>query len=123
MAQVPPAVARAAVAFGFDAGSLRGLGGNSGSTWGAGGQVLRVGRPAVIDAELAASSAAAVILPVPAVLDRAEVGDMSAVLLEMLPGQPAADFARRYPADELQHIAHALDQASGAPPLPGTSNA
>src|SRR4051812_9864434 len=64
---------------------------------GAGNRVLRVGRPAVIDAELAASSAAAAVLPVPAVLDRAEVGDVSAVLLEMLPGQPAADFARGSP--------------------------
>lgn len=109
MAEVPPAVARAAAAFGFDAGSLRGLGGNSGSTWGTGGQVLRVGRPAVIDAELAASSAAAAVLPVPAVLDRAEVGDMSAVLLEMLPGQPAADFARRSPG-----LARVAGQACGA---------
>ena len=75
-------------AFGLDAGSLRALGGNSGSAWAAGDQVLRVGRPAVIDAELAASSAAAAVLPVPAVLGRVEVGDMSAVLLEMLPGRP-----------------------------------
>ena len=70
---MPSAVAQAAGAFGLDAGSLRMLGGNSGSAWGAGDRVLRVGRPAVIDAELAASAAAAV-MPVPAVLDRAEVG-------------------------------------------------
>jgi Ser/Thr protein kinase RdoA (MazF antagonist) len=108
MAQVPSAVARAAGAFGLDAGSLRALGGNSGSAWAAGDQVLRVGRPAVIDAEVAASSAAAAVLPVPAVLDRVEVGDMSAVLLEMLPGRPAADFARGSPS-----LARAAGQAGG----------
>jgi hypothetical protein len=112
MAQVPSAVTQAAGAFGLDAGSLRALGGNSGSAWRAGNRVLRVGRPAVIGAELAASSAAAAVLPVPAVLDRAEVGDVSALLLEMLPGRPAADFARRYPADELKHVAAALDEAT-----------
>ena len=90
---MPSAVAQAAGAFGLDAGSLRALGGNSGSAWGAGDRILRVGRPVVIDAELAASAAAAAVLPVPAVLDRVEVGDASAVLLEMLPGRPAADFA------------------------------
>jgi Ser/Thr protein kinase RdoA (MazF antagonist) len=114
MAQVPSAVAQAAVAqaagaFGLDAGSLRALGGNSGSAWGAGNRVLRVGRPAVIDAELTASSAAAAVLPVPAVLDRAEVGDVSAVLLEMLPGRPAADFARDSPGR-----ARVAGQACGA---------
>jgi len=108
MAQVPSAVAQAAGAFGLDAGSLRALGGNSGSAWGAGNRVLRVGRPAVIDAELAASSAAAV-LPMPAVLDRAEVGDVSAALLEMLPGRPAADFARDSPGR-----ARVAGQACGA---------
>src|SRR5947207_2006794 len=135
MAQVPSAVAQAAVAqaavaqaavaqaagaFGLDAGSLRALGGNSGSAWGAGNRVLRVGRPAVIDAELTASSAAAAVLPVPAVLDRAEVGDVSAVLLEMLPGRPAADFARDSPgrargagqACSAVHALLALDEAT-----------
>jgi hypothetical protein len=109
MVQVSPAVARAAAAFGFDAGSLRALGGNSGSAWGAGDLVLRVGRPAVIDAELAASSAAAAVLPVPAVLGRAEVGDLSGVLLEMLPGEPMAELALRRPA-----LARAAGRACGA---------
>ena len=59
--------------------------------------------------QLAASSAAAAVLPVPAVLNRVEVGDMSAVLLEMLPGQP-----RRYTAEELMHVADALDEARAA---------
>ena len=106
---MPSAVAQAAGAFGLDAGSLRALGGNSGSAWGAGNRVLRVGRPAVIDAELAASSAAAAVLPVPAVLDRAEVGDVSAVLLEMLRGRPAADFARDSPS-----LARVAGQACGS---------
>jgi Ser/Thr protein kinase RdoA (MazF antagonist) len=109
VAQVPSAVAQAAGAFGLNTGSLRALGGNSGSAWGAGDQVLRVGRPAVIDAEVAASAAAAAVLPVPAALDRVEVGDMSAVLLEMLPGRPAADFARGRPS-----LARAAGQACGA---------
>jgi hypothetical protein len=109
MNQLPSAAARAAVAFGLDPGSLRALGGRSGSAWGAGHQVLRVGRPVVIDAELAASSAAAAVVPVPAVLDRAEVDDISAVLLEMLPGQPVADFARDRP-----DLARAAGNACGA---------
>jgi Phosphotransferase enzyme family len=106
--QVPLAVARAAAAFGLDAGSLRALGGNSGSAGGAGYRMLRVGRPEVIDAELAASSAVAAVVPVPAVLDRADAGDASAVLLEMLPGQPMAQFARRRP-----ELARAAGQACG----------
>lgn len=122
MVQVPLAVARAAAAFGLDAGSLRALGGNSGSTWGAGNRVLRVGRPAVIDAELAASSAVAAVVPVPAVLDRVDAGDASAVLLEILPGQPMAHFARHRP-----ELARAAGQACGTvmpcwpefPPRPG----
>lgn len=109
MVQVPRAVGRAAAAFGLDAGSLRPLGGNSGSAWGAGDRVLRVGRPAVIEAELAASAAAAVVVPVPAVLDRAEAGDTSAVLLEMLPGQPVAEFVRRRPG-----LARTAGRACGA---------
>jgi aminoglycoside phosphotransferase (APT) family kinase protein len=109
MIQVPLAVARAAVAFGLDAESLRALGGQSGSAWGARDRVLRVGRPAVIDAELAASSAAAAVVPVPAVLDRTEVNDTSAVLLEMLSGQPVAEFARHRP-----DLARAAGHACGA---------
>jgi len=45
----------------------------------------------------------------PAVLDRAEVGDVSAALLEMLPGRPAADFARDSPGR-----ARVAGQACGA---------
>jgi hypothetical protein len=109
MVQVPLAVAQAAAAFGLGAGSLRSLGGHSGAAWGAGNRVLRVGQPAIIDAELAASSAAAAVVPVPAVLDRVEVGDTSAVLLEMLPGQPVAELAQRSP-----ELARAAGHACGA---------
>jgi Ser/Thr protein kinase RdoA (MazF antagonist) len=63
----------------------------------------------VIDAELAASAAAAAVVPVPAVLDRAEAGGTSAVLLEMLPGQPVAGFARDRPG-----LARAAGSACGA---------
>jgi hypothetical protein len=108
MIQVPLAIARAAAAFGLDAGSLAALGGNSDSAWGAGNRVLRVGRPAVIDAELAASSAVAAVVPVPAVLDRVNAGDASAVLLEIPPGQPMAHFARHRP-----ELARAAGQACG----------
>ena len=109
MVQVPSAVAQAAEIFGVDPEALRMLGGNSGSAWGTGDRVLRMGRPAVIEAELAASAAAAAVLPVPAVLGRAEAGDMSAVLLEVIPGQPAAGFARDRPGR-----ARAAGRACGA---------
>jgi Ser/Thr protein kinase RdoA (MazF antagonist) len=109
VADAPVAVVRAAEAFGLDAALLRCLGGNSSGTWGAGERVLRVGRRAVIDAELAASSAAAAVVPVPRVLGRAEVGDGSAVLLERLPGRPAAEFARLRP-----ELAAAAGGACGA---------
>jgi hypothetical protein len=94
--EVPRAVAGAAAAFGFETGSLRVLGGNSGSAWGAGEFVLRVGRPPIIDAELAASAAAAAVLPVPAVLDRAEVDDLSAVLLKRCPERRWPTSPRRW---------------------------
>jgi hypothetical protein len=54
-AELSPATVQAAEHFGLDAARLRCLGGNSGSSWEAGEQVLRVGRPAVVDAELAAA--------------------------------------------------------------------
>lgn len=109
MTGTPVAVVQAAVAFGLDAGLLRSLGGSSGSSWGVGEQVLRVGRRAVVDAELTASSAAAAVVPVPSILDRVELGDSSAVLLERLPGRPAAELARRQP-----ELARPAGRACGA---------
>jgi hypothetical protein len=72
MSEVPPlAVRRAAAAFGLDVACLRRLGGNSGSAWGAGSLVLRVGTRPGMEAELAAATAAAGMVPVPRVRDRA----------------------------------------------------
>jgi hypothetical protein len=88
-------------AFGLEARSLRSLGGNSGTTWGIGDRVLRIGRRAVADAELAASAAAAEVVPVPQLIGRLEADETSAVLLEMLPGQTAAEVARREPGRAL----------------------
>jgi Ser/Thr protein kinase RdoA (MazF antagonist) len=96
--EVPPFVLQAAGAFGLDRAELRSLGGSAGSSWYAGTAVLRVGRTAVLDAELAAAGAAAAVLPVPTVLDRADFADRSALLLERLPGRPAAELAVTTPA-------------------------
>lgn len=101
-------MAAAARAFGLDAGSLRSLGGASGSAWRAGDQVLRIGGRAVIDAELAASAAAAPVVPVPRILGRIEVGRCSVVRLESLPGQTAAKLAARRP-----EVAPAAGRACG----------
>jgi Ser/Thr protein kinase RdoA (MazF antagonist) len=91
MGESPPVpVLQAAAAFGLDAASLRRLSGHSGSAWEAGSHVLRVGNRARVDIELAAAAAASAVLPVPEVSDRADLGDMTAVLLDRLPGQPAA---------------------------------
>jgi Ser/Thr protein kinase RdoA (MazF antagonist) len=43
-----------------------------------------------MEVELAAAAAAAAVLPVPKVLGRSDFGNATAVLLERLPGQPAA---------------------------------
>jgi Ser/Thr protein kinase RdoA (MazF antagonist) len=93
MTDLPDIVARAATALGLDAGRLRRLGGASGSSWDTGEFVLRVGRPAAIDTELVAAAAAATVVPVPRVIERADFAAGSAVLLEQLPGRPAADLA------------------------------
>jgi hypothetical protein len=106
--KVPGTVAQAAEEFGLDASVLRPLGGASGSSWDAGSRVLRVGSCARMDTELAAATAVAGMLRVPRVIGRVEVGGNSAVLLEKLPGQPAADLARQQP-----HLARAAGWACG----------
>jgi len=68
MAPLPAAVGRAAAAFGLDAERLRPLAGASGSAWGDGDVVLRVGER--VDLELMAAAAADGHVPVPRVLDR-----------------------------------------------------
>jgi hypothetical protein len=108
MAGPPPAVARAARVLGLDPARLNPLGGASAATWGAGDQVLRVGRRGRMEAELAAAAAAAAIVPVPGVLDRAEVNGDLAVLLERLPGRPVAELVRQNPG-----VARAAGEACG----------
>lgn len=93
MTEVPAIVVQAAAALGLDPAGLHGLPGASGSSWGAGSAVLRVGRRVLLDRELAAAGAAAAVLPVPRVLDRADFADHSTLLLERLPGRPAGELA------------------------------
>ncbi len=94
MTGIPAAVTQAATAFGLDPGRLRSLGGASEASWDTGQHVLRVGHRAQLDRELLAMAAAAHVVPVPAVIDRADVAGAAAVLLERLPGRTAADTAR-----------------------------
>jgi hypothetical protein len=91
--ELPAVVVQGATALGLDPAGLRGLRGASGSSWDAGPAVLRVGPRAAVDRELAASGAAAVVLPVPRVLGRADFADHTALLLERLPGRPAGELA------------------------------
>jgi Ser/Thr protein kinase RdoA (MazF antagonist) len=105
----PRAVVRAAQALGLDPARLRSLGGASGSAWGVGDQVLRVGPRDLMEAELAAAAAASAVLPVPTVLDRAEVGDNLAVRLERLPGRPVVEVVQQHPG-----LARAVGQNCGA---------
>jgi Ser/Thr protein kinase RdoA (MazF antagonist) len=91
--ELPGIVVQAAAALGLDPAGLGGLHGASGSSWAAGSGVLRVGPRAAVQRELAASGAAAAVLPVPRVLDRADFGDHTALLLERLPGRPAGELA------------------------------
>jgi hypothetical protein len=99
----PAEVLRAAEAFGLDARALRSLGGKSGSAWTDGHVVLRAG--ARVDAEIAAMEAAAPHVPVPRVRGRVD----GAALLELLPGRPAGELARRRP-----ERAPAVGEACGA---------
>jgi Ser/Thr protein kinase RdoA (MazF antagonist) len=91
--ELPGIVVQAAAALGLDPAGLGTLRGASGSSWEAGPGVLRVGRREFLDRELTAASAAAAVLPVPRVLDRADFGDHTALLLERLPGRPAGELA------------------------------
>lgn len=93
MAELPGIVVQGAAALGLDPAGLHSLRGESGSSWDAGPAVLRVGRRAVLDREVAAAAAAAAVLPVPQVLDRADFADHTALLLERLPGRPAGELA------------------------------
>jgi Ser/Thr protein kinase RdoA (MazF antagonist) len=105
----PGGVVRAAQALGLEPARLRSLGGASGSAWGVDDQVLRVGPRDLIDTELAAAAAAAAVLPVPALLDRAEVDENLAVRLERLPGRPVAEVVQQHPG-----LARTVGQNCGA---------
>jgi Ser/Thr protein kinase RdoA (MazF antagonist) len=109
MTAPPRAVVRAAQVLGLDPAGLRSLGGASGSAWGVGDQVLRVGPRDLMEAELAATAAASAVLPVPAVLDRAEVDGNLAVRLERRPGRPVVEVLQRHPG-----LARTVGQACGA---------
>jgi Ser/Thr protein kinase RdoA (MazF antagonist) len=109
MAEASSPVIVAASLFGLDAAQLRPLGGNSASAWDAGGQVLRLGQRSRMEIEAAAAAAAAAVVPVPKILDRADFGGMTAVLLERLPGHDAGSLASRSPA-----LARAVGRACGA---------
>ena len=91
MAAIPALVVSAAVGFGVEPERLRALGGASGSAWGDGDVVLRVGER-VAD-EVLAASAAAGHLPVPRVLDRLDLDGVCAILLERVPGRTAGELA------------------------------
>jgi hypothetical protein len=99
--QVPVTVRRCARAFGLDPKRLRSLGGESGSSWSVGDQVLRVGRQ--LGDEVLALSAAAGMLPVPRVIGQVDLGDCMGALLERLPGQPVGEWALSEP--ERGHVA------------------
>ncbi len=120
MTAPPPAVLRGARALGLDPAGLRPLGGASGATWATGDQVLRVGRGDRMDSELAAATAVAAVLPVPGVLDRAEVDGETAVLLERLPGRPVFEVARCSPglASALGLACAAVHQTLASLPAP-----
>jgi hypothetical protein len=107
MAALPAAVARAAAAFGLDAERLRPLAGASGSAWGDGEVVLRVGEG--VDNELRAAAAAAGHVPVPRVLDRRA----GAALLERVPGRPAGELALERP-DRAAAAGRACGELHGA---------
>ena len=69
------------------------LGGATGAVWAVGDQVLRVGPRTRIDKELAAAEAASAVVPVPAVVDRVDLGDQTGLLLTRVAGVPAAELA------------------------------
>jgi Ser/Thr protein kinase RdoA (MazF antagonist) len=79
------------------------LGGATGSAWGCGDSVLRIGNSEVIRREILVMRAASGALPVPEVLAAADFIDdqqrpRAALLLTRLPGRPAADLADVSPA-------------------------
>ncbi|HLI01049.1 MAG TPA: phosphotransferase [Acidimicrobiales bacterium] len=121
---VPEAVRRAARALGLAADQLRPLPGASGETWASEPGVLRV-RPSVsLRRELAASAAAGAAVPVPRVLDVVDLdppGEVSAALLQWVPGRPAGnlDGVDRRRAAAIGRVCGEIHAALATVPAPG----
>lgn len=97
VAVVHPGLAAAAVAFGRSPHQLRDIGGETGATAGLGDDlVVRVMSAATADLELASMAGASV--PVPEVLDRADLPSCSALLLRRMPGRTADAALRKDPS-------------------------
>jgi aminoglycoside phosphotransferase (APT) family kinase protein len=95
----PDVVLDAARTFGLDPSCVTALPGASRQTWQVTGHVLRVRPRQALRTELAVMDAAREVLPVPRVYATADLGDASAALLEMLPGEPAGDLDRLTPSE------------------------
>ncbi|MFI7651036.1 phosphotransferase [Micromonospora sp. NPDC049460] len=100
---VPTGVRLAAVALGLAEEPLAAFGGATGSTWACGEGVLRIGDAEDLRREMLVMQAAAHAVPVPEVLAMKEFVDdqeqpAAALLLTLLPGRPAGDFAGLSPA-------------------------
>ena len=109
MAEVPSRLVLAAAALGLDAGRLRPLAGNSGSAWDAGGAVLCFASGPGRKWLSRGQPHPLLTWPVPGIIDRADFGDMTAVLLERLPGRDAGVAALPMPA-----LAEPIGRACGA---------
>ena len=93
---LPGPVVRSAVAMGLPLDSISPLPGLTGRTWASGDHILRIGAPAGLHLELLGMAAASTVVPVPEVVDLAELSGpdeegLAAYLMTRLPGRPAAD--------------------------------
>lgn len=89
-ARVSALLTQAAEHFGLDVSRAVPLGGMTGQVFALDDVVLRVGWPGVLDLEAVAATAAAAVVPVPAVLGRYDGDDGSVVLLPRIDAPPAA---------------------------------
>lgn len=95
---LPPSVTLAAAALHIPVDTITSIGGQSGQSWSCGEHILRLGEVRQLRLEVVAMNAASSVVPVPAVRDMVELPDPSgrpcgALLLERMPGRPAADTA------------------------------
>lgn len=108
---LPPAVTSAATSLGVRVESIAPLGGLSGQSWSCGEHVLRLGEVEQLRRETVAMAAASSVVPVPDVHEVAEFVDpdgrvRGALLLERMPGRPAADASHRS-SDQMRRIGEA----------------